>query len=93
MHFHIIIDHPWDKSFNHAVLAAFIGGIAKNLHTFDVLDLNKEGFDPIISEEELAVYSSGGVKDPKVKEYQDRLLEAQHLVLIFPIWWNVMPAR
>ncbi|MCJ7694667.1 MAG: NAD(P)H-dependent oxidoreductase, partial [Anaerolineaceae bacterium] len=47
----------------------------------------------IISEEELAVYSSGGVKDPKVKEYQDRLLEAQHLVLIFPIWWNVMPAR
>ena len=93
MHFHIIIDHPWDQSFNHTVLTAFTEGLAKNLHTFDVLDLNKEGFNPIISEEELAIYSSGGILDPKVKEYQKRLLAAQQLVLIFPIWWNVMPAR
>ena len=93
MHFHIIIDHPWDKSFNHAVLTAFCEGLDKHSHTYDVLDLNKEKFNPIISEDELAVYSSGGYLDPKIKQYQDYLKDADHLVLVFPIWWNVMPAR
>jgi len=93
MHIHIIIDHPWDKSFNHAVLTAFTDGISKNNHTYDILDLNKEAFNPIISEEELAIYSSGGYLDPKIKQYQDYLMAADQLVLIFPIWWNVMPAR
>lgn len=92
MKVHIIIDHPWDRSFNYSVMGAFIEGLAENQHEVDVLDLNKDGFNPIISEQELALYAQGGFLDPKVKEYQDRLTTCEHVVFIFPIWWNVMPA-
>ena len=92
MKFHIIIDHPWEKSFNHSVLGAFTDGINPKHHEIDILDLNKEKFNPILTENELALYSQGKYLDPKVKEYQDRLMQADYLVLIFPIWWLIMPA-
>ena len=93
MKFHIIIDHPWDGSFNYAVMRSFIEGIKENQNDFDVLDLNKEKFNPIMSEEELAGYAQGKSLDPKIKEYQECLVRSDHLVLIFPVWWMVMPAR
>jgi len=93
MKFHIIIDHPWDGSFNYAVMRSFIEGIKENNNDFDVLDLNKEKFNPIMSEEELAGYAQGKSLDPKIKEYQEHLIQSDHLVLIFPVWWMVMPAR
>ena len=85
MKFHIIIDHPWDGSFNYAIKRSFIEGIKKNQNDFDVLDLNKEKFNPIMSEEELAGYAQGKSFDPIIKEYQDRLSQSDHLVMIFPI--------
>ena len=30
--------------------------------------------------------------DPKVLEYRGRLSAANHLIFIFPIWWELMPA-
>jgi len=30
--------------------------------------------------------------DPQVKAYAERLSRADHLVFIFPIWWELMPA-
>jgi len=93
MKFHIIIDHPWSGSFNYAILHSFIEGIKEDRNDFDVLDLNKEIFNPIMSEEELAAYSQGMSFDPKIKEYQERLIWSDYLVMIFPIWWMIMPAR
>jgi len=90
---HIIIDHPWTGSFNHAVLTAFSEGLRERGHTLDVLDLHKAGFNPVMSEEELKVYSEGKSLDPLVADCQARLMVADHLVMVFPIWWNVMPAR
>jgi len=72
---------------------SFIEGIKENKNCFDVLDLNKEKFNPIMSEEELAAYSQGKSFDPKIKEYQERLIKSDYLVMIFPIWWMIMPAR
>jgi putative NADPH-quinone reductase len=30
--------------------------------------------------------------DPKVIEYKQRLEKADHVIFIFPIWWELMPA-
>ena len=92
MHFLIIIDHPHQNSFNHHMLQRFTRGL-KEEHSYDVLDLAQEDFDPTMSEQELAGYGSGKFLDPKIEEYQQLLLTCEHLVLIFPIWWLVMPAR
>lgn len=91
MHFHIIIDHPWQESYTHCVMKAFISGL-KNTHSFDCLDLNLERFNPVMTAEELALYSRGKYLDPKVGDYQVRLRRADYLVLLFPVWWAVMPA-
>lgn len=93
MKVHIIIDHPWPGSFNYAVLAALSDGLKEGGYTIDLLDLNQDYFNPVFSTEELALYAEGGSLDPQVKDYQNRLMRADFLVMIFPIWWYVMPAR
>jgi putative NADPH-quinone reductase len=93
MNVHLIIDHPWPGSFNYAVLYEFTAGLQEVGHSVDVLDLNQDQFNPVISEAELAGYSQGISLDPKINLYQQRLSACDHLVLVFPIWWNVMPAR
>jgi len=92
MKFHVIIDHPWQGSFNFAILNSIIRIFDLNKQKYDLLDLNREDFNPVMSEKELAGYAEGNILDPKVKEFQRRLYAADYLVFIFPIWWNVMPA-
>jgi NAD(P)H dehydrogenase (quinone) len=81
------------NSFNYVILQTYSESLLSKGHTVDLLDLNQAGFNPVFSQEELALYSEGGSLDPKIKDYQERLMAANYLVLIFPIWWNVMPAR
>ncbi|MBI5959896.1 MAG: NAD(P)H-dependent oxidoreductase [Chloroflexi bacterium] len=92
MHVMITIDHPWSQSFNHTVLELVVKTLTSGGHTVDVLDLHHEDFDPVMRVEELSVYSQGTPLDPKVIEYQRRISQADHLVYIFPVWWEVMPA-
>ncbi len=93
MKFHIIIDHPWKESFNFAILNSIINVLETHGQEYDLLDLNREDFNPVMSEKELAVYAEGKIFDPIVKEYQQRLMAADYLIVIFPVWWNVMPAK
>lgn len=88
----VLYAHPWEKSFNHAILQKVKEVLAANNHEMDVLDLNQEKFDPILCREDLALYSQGKSSDPKVTVYQEKLLWAEHLVLIFPVWWTGEPA-
>ena len=88
----LIIDHPWKESFNHAVLKKLIAGLEQDQKIYQVIDLNKDGFDPVMKEEELAVYQSGSVLDPLVLHYMSLLKVTTQLVLIFPIWWYSSPA-
>lgn len=88
----VTIDHPWPLSFNHAILARVEETLAAGGHEIDVLNLHTDGFNPVLKEEELAVYEKGEFLDPKVGIYQKRIEAAEHLVFIFPVWWEVMPA-
>lgn len=88
----LIIDHPWKESFNHAVLNKLITGLEQDQKIYQVIDLNKDGFDPVMKKEELAVYQSGSVLDPLVLHYMSLLKVTTQLVLIFPIWWYSSPA-
>lgn len=88
----VIFDHPWSGSYCNAVLQQVINGLKRAGHQCDLLELHKDGFEPIMSERELSLYSKGKYSDPKVGEYQSRIEKAEHLFFIFPIWWEVMPA-
>jgi putative NADPH-quinone reductase len=88
----VIFDHPYQQSYCAALLNALREGAATAGHEVDLIDLFREGFDPVLKEEELKGYAEGFTEDPKVLEFQRRIDRADHLVLIFPIWWQVMPA-
>ena len=92
MKIQIIYAHPFDESFNKAILDNTIEGLKHAGHEYDLIDLNKEGFNPILTREELAQYSEGKYLDPKVGEYLSKIKKAEHLVFIFPIWWGDVPA-
>lgn len=88
----IILSHPWDKSFNYAIANTLVEKFEKNGQSYQIIDLYKDGFNPTISVEELAEYSTGKVLDPLVKKYQEMLSKTAELYIIYPIWWGVMPA-
>lgn len=88
----VVFDHPYQQSYCAALLQAIREGAAAAGHELDLIDLFREGFDPVLKQEELKRYAEGYTDDPQVIDYQKRIDEADHLVLIFPIWWQVMPA-
>lgn len=102
MHVLIVFDHPYGasasenvphrRSFSAALLAAARRGLDQAGHTVDVIDLVTDGFDPVLSADDLVAWRGRETVDPVVQDYQRRLAAADHLVLIFPTWWMAMPA-
>lgn len=88
----VIYAHPWNKSLNSQVFDRVVNSIEKNNHNVDIIDLNKDNFNPVLDQQGLEKYNSGEYTDPAVESYQKKILEAQHLVFVFPIWWVSMPA-
>lgn len=88
----IIYAHPWEGSYNHAILDRLIHRLQQEKICYQVIDLNKDQFDPVFSKENLILYSAGETKDESVKHYQKLLLETNELFIISPIWWYEFPA-
>ena len=88
----IVYAHPYDGSFNHAVLEAATSALDKAGRPYDVVDLYADGFDPRMPAEELALFTEGGTLDPLVSHYQKLIEGASRIVVIAPIWWSELPA-
>lgn len=88
----IIFAHPWHGSLNKSILESVIEGLEKTKKEYKVIDLNKDGFNPIMTQEELALFSKGEFLDPLVGKYQDILKQTDELIFVFPIWWYNTPA-
>lgn len=88
----VVYCHPWEKSFNHAVLEARVRRLEREGDDYEVIDLYADGFEPALSRMELARYAQGVACDPKVERYQRLVAEAQRLEIVCPVWWNDVPA-
>lgn len=88
----IILAHPWHGSFNNAILDAITAQLDTTGRSYEVVDLHKDNFNPVLTESELSLYANGEYSDPLVGKYQDILTRADEVVFIFPIWWSTMPA-
>lgn len=58
---------------------------------YQVLDLYALKFDPVLKNEELSRQDDSLVS-PEVKEYRQKVSEADKLIFIFPTWWQGAPA-
>ena len=88
----IIYAHPWEKSYNNAVLQKVIHLLEKRTEQYHVIDLNADKFNPVMTHHNLSGYSIGEANDIKISEYQATLQDTHTLIFIFPIWWYSEPA-
>lgn len=87
----IVYAHPNPQSFNHAILDSFTEGLASAGHTYEVVDLYAINFNPCLSREDFAKLTEGKTADD-VQVQQEKVSQADGLVLIHPIWWTGPPA-
>lgn len=88
----IIYAHPYERSFNKAILDTAIAALESAHMRVLVEDLNKEGFNPVVSAEDLAAHTGAGTGSSDIDTCQARMKAADYLVFIYPVWWGGMPA-
>jgi len=96
----IVFNHPYGGSFCGAILAAVERGLKKGGHKCRVINLDQDDFDPVMRSKDLLAFVGAGragkdaldAIDDQVREYKEHLEWAEHLVMIFPIWWMTTPA-
>lgn len=88
----IVYNHPYKGSFCNAILESVKKGALKAGHEVDIIDLDSDRFNPIMKEEDLLAFRNHQATDEQAIGYINRIKQADHLVLIFPIWWELMPA-
>jgi putative NADPH-quinone reductase len=96
----IVFTHPHEGSYGYSILEAVKAGLKKGGHACKVINLDKDGFDPVMREKDLKAFAELGrgetaalsELDPIVLRYKKKLEWADGMVMIFPTWWMTMPA-
>jgi len=91
MHVLTVIDQPNPNSFTHAAVKRFNDGVVEAGHTFEVVDLHAEGFDPRWTIADNAQFEDKPMPDDVLRE-QARIEKCDALCMAFPLYWYGMPA-
>jgi putative NADPH-quinone reductase len=85
--------HPLETSYNRSLCNAVVDALTAKGHQVDLVDLYAENFDPVLSREDRLRYHD--VPDnitPDLKPYVDRLMAAEGMVVVHPVWNYGFPA-
>jgi NAD(P)H dehydrogenase (quinone) len=88
MHIPILLAHPWQGSFNHAIAARAQAALVAQGHSAPLHDLYSQGFYPVMPPSELA----GGPPDPAIAAHIEEVKAADGFVIVHPNWWGQPPA-
>lgn len=89
MNISIILAHPDQGSFNHAIAQTAAERLADNGHRMFFHDLYAERFDPLLS--------GGEIPDdaplPKaIRDHCEEIAQADGIIVVHPNWWGQPPA-
>jgi len=89
----VVHAHPVETSFNRALYQAALDTLRAKGHEVDALNLYDEKFDAVLSREErLNYHDVPGNQTAAIKPYVDRLMAAQAIVFVHPVWNYGYPA-
>ncbi len=88
----IIYANPTTQSYNQSILNTLIQNFEKNRQNYQVIDLYRDKFNPVLSAADRIIFDDGKTTDQKVRDYQEVIKNSTELYFIFPIWWYDMPA-
>ncbi|QDS35499.1 NAD(P)H-dependent oxidoreductase [Brevibacillus brevis] len=84
----VIIGHPDPESYCSALAHAYMEGAKGKAAQIRTIDLSQISFDPNLK----YGYRKRTELEDDLKEAQDLIRWADHLVIVYPIWWGTMPA-
>jgi putative NADPH-quinone reductase len=88
----LIYCHPTADSFACAVLDSAIAALHAGGHDVRVTDLYAEGFDPVLSADDLDHQFDDPSTKPDIAAHAGNLRWCESLVLVYPTWWAGQPA-
>ncbi len=88
----IVYDHPYEGSFCNAIKERIVKNELAKGNEVEVIDLHQDKFNPVMTGEDLLSFIKHDMIDTQAISYVQKIKEADHLVMIFPIWWELMPA-
>ncbi|WP_108482643.1 NAD(P)H-dependent oxidoreductase [Oceaniglobus ichthyenteri] len=88
----VLFAHPCADSFSAALKDRVVATLSDRGWAVDLCDLYAEGFDPVLSPAERRGYHDSPENRAPVQGYVDRIIAAQAMVLVFPVWNFGYPA-
>ena len=87
----LILGHPDQGSFNHAVAARYVEVAQSNYQTVDVRDLYAMEFDPLLKEIERP-QRRPGICGPDARHEIDLIEQSDVIAFVYPLWFGTPPA-
>ena len=84
----LINGHPDKESFNFALAKAYAKGAKKSGAVLQVITIRDLNFNPNLQ----FGYRQRTELEPDLLDAWEKIKWAEHLVLVFPVWWGSMPA-
>jgi NAD(P)H dehydrogenase (quinone) len=88
----VVYAHPLETSFNAALHTRVLTSLRRKGHDVDDCDLYAESFDHLLSRQDFLDYTNPCANRRRVAPYVDRLLAANAMVLVYPVWNEGFPA-
>lgn len=88
----VLHSHPLDDSYNRALFKETCESLTAAGHTVDPCNLYAEGFDPVLSAHDRAIYHTVPDNRLLVEPHVRRILETDALVIVTPVWNFGFPA-
>jgi putative NADPH-quinone reductase len=85
----VILAHPDQASFNHAIAQTVVEQLAGNGHAVSFHDLYAERFDPVLPAAEIP---RNAVLPDALRAHCEEIREAEDIVIVHPNWWGQPPA-
>lgn len=84
----LILGHPGDDSFCGAIAERYREAASSAGHDVRLLRLSELAFDPLLR----SGYDGEQPLEPDLLQAQQAIAWADHLALVFPVWWGGVPA-
>jgi NAD(P)H dehydrogenase (quinone) len=88
----VVYAHPVETSFVASLYATVVATLRRGGHEVDACDLYAEGFDPVLSRQDRLDYHDTAVNQARIAPHAARLLAAEALVFVYPVWNFGFPA-
>ena len=89
----LVIAHARRSSLTGQVADAFADTARANGHAFELADLARERFDPVLREEDEPDWDDPDkVYSEEVRREMQRIERNEATVMVFPVYWWSMPA-